>query len=116
MAIEPGGERHRGDRDGDAGKPGPVEPVDLHRQHIEQVGQGQPDRADLLPARRQAVEDATRDHEMRARVPVSERQPGAVVVNGRPESDTAPRRRRSGAGPATQRARRSEGDGLSQGF
>ena len=51
------------------------------------MGQWQPDRADLLPARRQAVENATRDHEMRARVPVREREPGAMKVNRRPEPD-----------------------------
>jgi hypothetical protein len=87
----------------------------LYRQHIEQVGQWQPDRANLLPSRRQAVENATRHHEMRARVPVREREPGAVKVNRRPE----PEQHHDGGDQERdprRRARGSEGDGLSQGF
>ena len=41
-----------------------------------QVGQRQPDRADLLPAGREVVDDAPRDDEVRLRVVVAQRQPG----------------------------------------
>ena len=41
-----------------------VEEIDLHRQHVDQMRQGQPDGADLLPPGCQAVENAARDHEV----------------------------------------------------
>ena len=44
--------------------------------------QRQPDRADLLPARRQAVENAPRDDQMRARIVVGERETEPRVVDG----------------------------------
>jgi hypothetical protein len=46
------------------------------------VRQRQPDGADLLPSRRQAVEDPARDDEMRARVVVREREAEPEVMNG----------------------------------
>ena len=42
--------------------------------------QRQPDGADLLPARRDAVEDAARDDEVAARVVVAEREAEPMVV------------------------------------
>ena len=45
--------------------------------------QRQPDRANLLPAWRKAVDDSPRDDEMRARVVMSERQTRRGVVDGR---------------------------------
>ena len=53
---------------------GAIEPVDLDGERVQQVRQRQPDGADLLPSRRQAVEDAPRDDEVRARVVVRERE------------------------------------------
>ena len=41
------------------------ERVHLHRQRVEQMRQRQPDGADLLPAGREAVEDAARDDQVR---------------------------------------------------
>src|SRR5204863_2937487 len=41
-----------------------VEDVDLRRQQVNKMGQRQPDRADLLPARREVVEDPPRDDEV----------------------------------------------------
>ncbi len=60
------------DRDERAERAGPVEEVDLRRKHLDQVRQRQPDRADLLPARRDVVDDAARHHEVRFRVVVGE--------------------------------------------
>lgn len=42
--------------------------------------QRQPDGADLLPSRRQAVDDAPRDDEVGARVVVRERETGGCVM------------------------------------
>ena len=67
------------------------------------MGQRQPDRADLLPARRDAVEDAPRDDEMAARVVVAE---GEAERGGSASATSARRRapRRIATAPA-QRAR-----------
>ena len=65
--------------------------------------QRQPDGADLLPARRQAVEDAPGDDEMAARIVVAERQAGACDERRRQRSRT-PRRRITT--DATKRRRR----------
>jgi hypothetical protein len=45
------------------------------------VGQWQPHGADLLPSRKQAVEDAPRDDEVGTRVVMAEGQTGVRVVN-----------------------------------
>jgi hypothetical protein len=42
------------------------------------MGQRQPDSADLLPSRRDAVEDSARDDEVAARVVVTEREAEGV--------------------------------------
>ena len=44
------------------------------------MGQRKPDRADLLPAGGQAVDDSPRDHKMGASIVVAERQAGMRVV------------------------------------
>ena len=44
------------------------------------MGQREPDGADLLPSRRQAVDDPARDDEMAASVVVAERQAEPVIV------------------------------------
>ena len=63
--------------------------------------QRQPHRADLLPARRDAVEDPARDDQMAARVVVAEREAEPMVVQG----DAACRRAARDAATATdQRA------------
>jgi hypothetical protein len=51
------------------------------------VGERQPHRADLLPSRRQTVEDAARDDEVGTGVVVREREAETGVVEGgcRPE-------------------------------
>ena len=69
-----GRDGERRDRNRDRRRAGAVEEIDLHRQRIQQVRQRQPDGADLLPAGRDAVDDAPRDDEMAARVVVAERQ------------------------------------------
>ena len=61
------------DRDRDRERAGAVEEIDLHRERVEEMRQRQPHGADLLPARRQAVEDAPRDDEVRLGVVVAER-------------------------------------------
>ena len=71
----------------DAGRAGAVEQIDLHRQRVQEVGQRQPDRADLLPSRRDAVEDSTRDDEVSARVVVAEREAQLVIVQSRGRAD-----------------------------
>ena len=62
------------DRDRDAGRAGAIPGIDLHRERVQQVRQRQPDGADLLPAGREAVEDAARDDQMAARVVVAQRR------------------------------------------
>jgi len=57
--------------------------------------QRQPDGADLLPAGQEAVDDATRDDEMRARVVVAQRQAGGRVEECRRAPD---QERRDGDG------------------
>jgi hypothetical protein len=66
-----------------AKRAGPIEHVDLRRDHVEQVGQRQPHGADLLPARNEAVEDPPRHHEVRAGVVVAERKAVVGVVERR---------------------------------
>ena len=83
-----------------AGNAGAIEPVDLDRERVQQVRQRQPDGADLLPARRQAVEHPPRDDEMRARVVVREREAEAVVVDGRGGAEQRDDRRDRAAGAA----------------
>src|SRR5213082_3026467 len=63
----------------------------IYRNRVEQMRQRQPDGADLLPSRRDAVEDAARDDQMSARVVVAEREAEPVVV---PRGDSADERRR----------------------
>ena len=64
----------------------------MNRNHVEDVRERQPHRADLLPARHQAVEDAPRDDEVGAGVVVAERKAGARVVNsGRATHDSVAR-------------------------
>ena len=67
-------QRQGADRDRDRRAAGAIRPVALHGQQVEEVRQRQPDGADLPPARREAVDDAARDDQMRARVVVTERQ------------------------------------------
>ena len=74
--------------DRNRGSAGAVQPVDLHRERVQEVRQRQPDGADLLPPGHETVEDAPRDDEMRARVVVRERESQAVVMNS---GDGAPR-------------------------
>ena len=69
------GDRERHDRDSDRKRAGAVEPVDLDRNCVDDVRQRQPHRADLLPARRDAVEDAPGHHEVGLGVVVAEREP-----------------------------------------
>ena len=83
------GHAHAHDRDRDAGGARAIERVDLDRQQIQQVRQRQPDGADLLPARRDAVDDAPRDDQVRLRVVVAERQALQVID---PRRDARPRR------------------------
>ena len=73
--------------------------------------QRQPDRADLLPARRDAVDDAPRDDEMAARVVVAEREAEPVIVPARRNAPPTAARR---AGNRERRtaARRSRADGI----
>ena len=63
-----------------ADAPRAVEEIDLHRERVQQMGQRQPDGADLLPSRRDAVEDSARDDEVAARVVVAEREAERVIV------------------------------------
>jgi len=63
----------------------------LHRNRVEQVGQRQPDGADLLPAGRDAVGDPARDDEVTARVVVAERETEALVEQ---RGQRTPRERR----------------------
>ena len=55
------------------------------------MGKGQPYRADLLPAWRKVVDDASRDDEMRLRVVMAENEAGAE--EHRPCGDAGERRR-----------------------
>jgi hypothetical protein len=75
------GKRQHGN--GDTRGAGTIEGVDLYGQHVEHVRQRQPDRSDLRVFRRQAVEDATCDHEMRLGIVVAERQPAKVIQHRR---------------------------------
>ena len=87
----------------DAKSAGAIEQIDLHRQQLDQVRQRQPDRADLLPSRRQVVEDAARDDQVRLRVVMAENEAGC----GRRRSTRRRRRvrrRRRAAGEAARRA------------
>ncbi len=95
------------DRERDGEAPGPIEVVDLDRQHVDQMGQGQPDGADLLPAGRQAVEDAPRDDEVRLGVVMGEGEAGACV----PDRGAEPRRDRARAEPQGNEAERPQGLG-----
>ena len=79
------------DRDNDRRCTGPVERVDLHGQGVEQMRQRQPDRADLLPARGDAVEYAPRHHQMAAGIVVAQRQ----IECGEPEGSECSEQRRS---------------------
>ena len=112
----PGGRHHqprgrvreqceRGDGDRHARGAGAIEHVHLHGQHVQQVGQRQPDGADLHPARREAVDHATRDHEVPARIVVAQRQAGAKIHDGRQN----PPHRRQCADPQGQGAARRLG-------
>lgn len=83
----PRGDGIRQHREGDRRGAGPVEEVDLNEAGVEQVRQGQPHRADLPPARREAVGDATGHHEPRARVVVNEREPVEEVEERGPRAD-----------------------------
>ena len=85
--------REARDRDRHARRARAVEQVHLHGQQVQQVGQRQPHGADLLPARREAVEDAPRDDQVRLGIVVAQRQARRVVV---PRDDGAPERDRRG--------------------
>ena len=65
--------------------------------------QRQPDRADLLPARRDAVEDAPRDDQMPARIVVAEREAEAMIVKRDERAGAARRARRARAASARRR-------------
>ena len=67
-----------------------VQEVDLHRQRVDQMGQRQPDGADLLPARRDVVDDAARDDEMRLGVVVAEDEVRSQKTNPRSERRQLP--------------------------
>ena len=69
--------------------------------------QRQPDRADLLPAGRDAVEDAAADDEVAARVVVAEREAEMRVVQG--DEGAADEKRLSQARRAVERALRALG-------
>ena len=58
--------------------------------------QREPDGADLLPSRREAVEHAARDDEMGARVVMGKRQAEAVIMDGREDADQRDRRTHCG--------------------
>ena len=79
----PGGDRHAHHRERNRKRAGPVEHVDLDRDHVEQVRQRQPHGADLLPARHDAVEDPPRHHQVRTGVVVAERETAVGVVECR---------------------------------
>ena len=68
--------RNAGARDGNGnrGRARSIPCVDLHRHHVQEVRQGKPDGADLLPPRRQAVEDAARHDEVRPRIEMADRE------------------------------------------
>ena len=85
-----GRDREGGDRDRDARRAGSIEQIDLDRDRVQQMGQRQPDRADLLPTRRNAVDDPARDDEVPARVVVGERQAELMIM---PRDDRAAERR-----------------------
>ena len=72
--------------------------VDLHRQRVQQMGQRQPDRADLLPSWREAVDDAARDDEVAARVVMAEREAELVIVEGDERSGDSGHTRRAPTG------------------
>ena len=80
LGQRPRRDRHAQHRQRDRERAGPVEDVDLRRQHAEQMGQRQPDRADLLPAGQEAVEDPPRHDEVSPRVVVTERETEVRVV------------------------------------
>ncbi len=74
-------ERQHGQRDGR--RPSPVARVDLNGEQVQDVGQRQPDGADLRPAWRQAVNDPASHHQMGLGVVVAERQAGPGIEPGR---------------------------------
>ena len=79
----PGADGHRRDGDRDRRRARPVPRVHLDGNHVQDVGEGKPDGADLLPARHEAVEDAAGDHEVGPRVVVRERETRGRVVDRR---------------------------------
>ena len=74
--------RHAHHRYGDRRRAGSVPRIHLHRDHVQEMREGKPDGANLLPSRHQAVEDAARHDEMRARIVVAECQASARVIHG----------------------------------
>ncbi len=79
------------DRDRDRGRAGPVKQIELNGNRVDEMRQRQPDGADLLPARRDAVDDPARDDEMSAGVVVTERQTEEMIM---PRRDRAADSRR----------------------
>ena len=88
MAADRHGERR--DRDRDGRRAGAIPRIDLNRERVEKMGQRQPHGANLLPARRDAVDDAPRDDEMAARVVVAEREAERVIVDRDPRAAERP--------------------------
>ncbi len=82
---------------------------------FEQVRQRQPDGADLLPAWRQAVEDAAGDNEMGAGVVVAERQAGMGIEQRGAEADERGREPEHGGGGPRRRAGKRRG-GIADGW
>jgi hypothetical protein len=76
------GEAKGQDRQRDSRCAGAVHGIDLNRQHVQQVRQWKPHRADLRVLRGEAVENAPRDDQMRFRIVMAERQPLAMVKPG----------------------------------
>ena len=70
------------DRNGNRGRARSIPCVDLHRHHVQEVRQGKPDGADLLPPRRQAVEDAACHDEVRPRIEMADREIAGRVEPG----------------------------------
>ena len=89
--------REAGDRQQRGERAGAVEDVHLCRQDLNQVGERQPDGADLLPSGCDAVDDAAGDDEMRLGVVVAEDEALAEVEDPRGEPGAAARPRRAAA-------------------
>ena len=60
---------------------GAIPCVDLNRKRVHQMRQRQPDRANLLPSRSDAVDDSSRDDQMPARIIVAEREAEPMIVD-----------------------------------